>query len=82
MASKNCDWNADKVKLYENVRKSLAKVYEDEPEQFGPVSLSTNPHAGIDDDDVNDVDLKKISDKDKNRKGTDQKGIYTCPGKS
>ena len=31
MAFKNCDWNADKVKLYENVRKSLGKIYEDEP---------------------------------------------------
>ena len=43
MAFKNCDWNADKVKLYENVRKSLAKIYEDEPEQFGPVSLHKSP---------------------------------------
>ena len=68
MALQNCDWNADKVKLYENVRKSLAKIYEDEPEQFGPVSLSTNPHAGIDDDDVKYVDLKEHQIKIKTEK--------------
>ena len=74
MAFKNCDWNADKVKLYENVRKSLAKIYEDEPEQFGPVSLSTNPHAGIDDDDVNDVDLKEYQIKIKTEKELIKRG--------
>ena len=76
MAFKNCDWNADKVKLYENVRKSLAKIYEDEPEQFGPVSPSTNPHAGIDDDDVNDVDLKEYQIKIKTEKELIKRG-YT-----
>ena len=68
MTFRNCDWNADKVKLYENVRKSLAKIYEDESDQFGPVSLFTNPHAGIDDDDVNDVDLKEYQIKIKTEK--------------
>ena len=76
MAFKNCDWNADKVKLYENVKKSLAKIYADEPEQFGPVSLSTNPHAGIDDDDVNDVDLKEHQIKIKTEKELIKRG-YT-----
>ena len=36
--------NADKVKLYESVRKGLAEIYEDEPDAFGPASVSENPH--------------------------------------
>ena len=75
MAFKNYDWIADKVKSYENVRKSLAKIYEDEPEQFGPVSLSTYPHAGIDDD-VNDFDLKEYQIKIKTEKELIKRG-YT-----
>ena len=37
MEFKNCDSNADKVKQYEAVRKSLAEIYQDdEPETFCP----------------------------------------------
>ena len=32
MEFRNCNSNADKVKLYESVRKSLAEIYQDEPE--------------------------------------------------
>ena len=39
MEFRNCDSNADKVKLYESVRKSLAEIYEDEPEAFGLASV-------------------------------------------
>ena len=38
----NCYANADKVKLYESVRKSLAEIHEDEPEAFGSASVSEN----------------------------------------
>ena len=40
MEFRNCDSNTDKVKLYESVWKSLAEIYEDEPEAFGPASVS------------------------------------------
>ena len=43
MSFRNCDSRAGKVKLYESVTKSLAEIYEDEPEVFGPASLSENP---------------------------------------
>ena len=57
MEFRNCDSNADKVKLYENVRKGLAEIYEDEPEAFGPASVSENPYKYL--DDVNEFDLRK-----------------------
>ena len=57
MEFRNCDSNADKVKLYENVRKGLAEIYEDEPEAFGPASVSENPYRYL--DDVNEFDLRK-----------------------
>ena len=40
MEFRNCDSNADKVRLYESVRKSLAEINEDEPEPFSPASVS------------------------------------------
>ena len=43
MEFRNCGSNADKVELYENMRKGLAKIYEDEPEAFGPASVNKNP---------------------------------------
>ena len=39
MEFRNCDSNVEKVKLYESVRKSLAEIYEDEPEAFGLASV-------------------------------------------
>ena len=39
---RNCNSHPDKVKLYENVRKDLADIHEDEPDPFGPASVSEN----------------------------------------
>ena len=49
MEFRNCDSNADKVKLYESVRKSLAEICEDEPEAFSPASVSENSYKDLDD---------------------------------
>ena len=53
---RNCDSNADKIKSYEIVRKGLAEIYEDEPEAFGPASVSENPYKDLH---VNEIDLKE-----------------------
>ena len=42
MEFRNCGSNADKVKLYENMRKGLAKINEDEPEAFSPAPVNKN----------------------------------------
>ena len=42
MRFRNCDSNADKVKIYEKVRKNLEEIFEDKTEAFGPVSVSEN----------------------------------------
>ena len=39
---RHCNSHPDKVKLYENVRKDLADIHEDEPDAFGPASVSEN----------------------------------------
>ena len=57
MEFKNWDSNADKVKLYESVRKGLAEIYEVEPDAFGPASVSENPYKDL--DDVNGFDLRE-----------------------
>ena len=57
MEFKNWDSNADKVKLYESVRKGLAEIYEVEPDAFGPASVSENPCKDL--DDVNGFDLRE-----------------------
>ena len=44
MELRNCDSNIDKIKLYESVRKSLAEIYEDELEAFGPASVSAHTY--------------------------------------
>ena len=49
MEFKNRDSNADKVKLYESVRKGLAEMYEDQPEAFDPASVSENTYKDLDD---------------------------------
>ena len=36
MEFRNCDSNADKVQLYQSVRKGLGEIYEDEPNRCGP----------------------------------------------
>ena len=57
MEFKNWDSNADKVKLYESVRKGLAEIYEVEPDAFGPASVCENPYKDL--DDVNGFDLRE-----------------------
>ena len=57
MKFRNCKSNANKVKLYESVRKGLAEIYEDEPDTFGPASVSENPYKDL--DDVNEFDLRE-----------------------
>ena len=44
----NRDFNADKVKLYEEVRKLMAKIYEETPALFGPVYAAIAPLKKID----------------------------------
>ena len=41
--SDNRDFNADKIKLYEEVRKLMAKIYEKTPALFGPVCAAIAP---------------------------------------
>ena len=66
MEFRNCDSNADKVKWHESVRKGLAEIYEDEPDAFGPASVSENPYKDL--DDVNEFDLREYQVKVKTEK--------------
>ena len=72
MEFRNCDSNTDKVKLYEIVRKSLAEMYEDEPEASGPASVSENPFKDL--DDVNEIDLREYKVKVKAEKEQIKRG--------
>ena len=74
MEFRNYDSNADKVKLYESVRKSLAEIYEDEPEAFDLASVSENP--GKDLDDVKEINLTGTPSESKDRKQTNKKRIF------
>ena len=53
MRFRNCDSNAEKIKIFESVRKNLAKVYEDEPGTLGLTSVSENPYKDL--NDVNEI---------------------------
>ena len=46
--------------------KGLAEIYEDEPEVFGPASVSKNPYKDL--DDVNKIDLREYQVKVKTEK--------------
>jgi hypothetical protein len=67
----NCDFNADKVKQYEEVRVAMAKIYHKDPSQFGPVSVLSSPLIGVSDALLTEeqkrekVKLKKQQDEDK-----------------
>ena len=75
MEFRNYDSNADKVKLYESVRKSLAEIYEDEPEPEPDLaSVSENP--GKDLDDVKEINLTGTPSESKDRKQTNKKRIF------
>ena len=63
---KNCDSNADKVKLYESVSKRVAEIYKDKPETFGPASASENPYKDL--NDVNEIDFREYQVKVKTEK--------------
>ena len=69
---RNCDSNADKVKLYESVRIGQAEIYKDEPDTFGPASVSENPCKDL--DDVNEFDLRKYQVKVKTEKEQTKRG--------
>ena len=71
----NLDSNADKVKLYERVRKGLAEIYDDELKAFGPASASENPYKDL--DDVNELDLREYKMKVKTEKEQIKRG-YSC----
>ena len=72
MEFRNCDSNADKVKWHESVRKGLAEIYEDEPDAFGPASVSENPYKDL--DDVNEFDLREYQVKVKTEKEQTKRG--------
>ena len=65
MEFRNCDSSAEKVKLYESAKKGLAEI-SDEPDAFGPASLSENPYKDL--DDVSKVDLREYQVKLKTEK--------------
>ena len=67
MGFKNYDSNNDKVKLYESARKSLAKIYKDEPEASISALVSENPYKDL--NDVNYVDLREYQLRVKAEKG-------------
>ena len=71
MEFRNLDANADKVKLYESVRKGLVEIYEDEPKAFSPASVR-NPYKDL--DGVNETDLTKYQVKVNTEKEQIKKG--------
>ena len=66
------DFNADKIKQYEEVRKEMACIYEHQPSYFGPDSL--NSDAFSDElkihKDLIKRDTKECTKKSKNRDKT------------
>jgi hypothetical protein len=50
----NSDFNADTVKQYEAVRVAMAKIYEKDPSQFGPISVFSNALIGASDSLLNE----------------------------
>ena len=54
------DFNADKVKQYEEIRKNLARKYKEES-FFGIESLSEKPHEGFSTDEDKIEFCKKLS---------------------
>ena len=71
MELRNCDSIADKVKLYESVRKGPAEIYEDEPDTFGPASVSENPYKVLD---INEFDFREYQVKVKTEKEQIKRG--------
>ena len=69
MEFKNNDFNADKVKQYEAVRVAMAKIYENDPSQFGPLSVISSPLISTNDDLLSDEQKRE---KQKLRKQQEQ----------
>ena len=67
---RNYNSNADKVKLYESVKKALAD--EDEPEAFGFSLVRENPYKDL--DDFNEIDLREYQVKVKKEKEQIKRG--------
>ena len=72
MEFRNWDSNADKVKLYESVRKGLAEIYEDETKAFSSAPVRENPYKDL--DVVNEMDLTKYQVKVNTEKEQTKKG--------
>ena len=74
MEFRNSDSHADKLKLYEKARKSLAETYADEPAPFSPASVCENSGKNL--DDVNENDLRAYQVKVKTEKEQIKRGYY------
>ncbi|XP_046843506.1 uncharacterized protein LOC124437579 [Xenia sp. Carnegie-2017] len=59
MEFQNMDFYADKVRLYEAIRVEMAKIYADDPTQFGPPSVTTHPIFGLKDDVLSEEQKEK-----------------------
>ena len=64
----NKDFNADKVKQYESIRASLAKIYESDPLLFGPPCIVSNPKLSKSDNSLNENERKEKSRLQKQQK--------------
>ena len=62
------------------MRKVLIDIYEDEPNAFGPASVSENPYKDL--DDVNEFDLRKSQVKVKAENKQIKRTIFSCPRQS
>ena len=62
------------------MRKVLIDIYEDEPNAFGPASVSENPYKDL--DDVNEFHLRKSQVKVKAENKQIKKRIFSCPRQS
>ena len=72
MKFRNSDSNANKLKLYEKVRKSLAETFADEPRPFSPASVRENSDKNL--DDVNENDFRAYQVKVKTEKEQIKRG--------
>lgn len=70
MEFNNVDFNADKPKQYEAVRRTLALIYEADPYQFGPADVcSFTLHSNTDEDERSRILAQQKLDKELIKKG-------------
>ena len=77
MEFNNCDFNADKVKLYEAVRIAMAKIYQSDPSQFGPSSLVSSSLFSTKDDSLTEeerLEKHKLKEQHEQEKKLIKKG--------